>query len=133
MTGLGACRLPVTRHGEDRRRALPLPVLGFPLTPHCSWGPSAFPLLGRLGMDCFYEMNMTQKGIQHDQLGHLKESSAVLPILKCLSSCLLKHSLNQRTWSLPGEQQHNFGTNPHNSRPPFLHRKSEKFLVNYQK
>lgn len=47
---------------------LPLPVFGFPLTPHCSWGPSAFPLPGRLGMDCFYEMNMTQKSIQHDQL-----------------------------------------------------------------
>lgn len=76
---------------------LPLAALGFLLTPQCSKGPSAFPLLGWLGIDCFYEMNMTQKSIQHDPLVHLKESSAVLPITKCLSSCLLKHSLNQRT------------------------------------
>lgn len=76
---------------------LPLPALGFLLAQQCSKGPSAFPLPGWLGIDCFYEMNMTQKSIQHDPLVHLKESSAVLPITKCLSSCLLKHSLNQRT------------------------------------
>lgn len=79
-------------------------VLSFFLTPQSSEGPSAFPLLGRLGIGCFYKMNMTQKSIQHDQLVHLKESSAGLPIMECLSCCLLRHSLYQRTRSLPGSQ-----------------------------
>lgn len=41
-----------------------------------------------------------------------KEPSVVLPIIKCSSSCLLEHSLNQWTGHLPGEQQHIFGTEP---------------------
>lgn len=45
----------------------------------------------------FYEMNMTQKSIQHDLPMHLKEYSAVLCITECLSPCLLKHSLNPQT------------------------------------
>lgn len=58
---------------------LPLPVFGFPLTPHCSWGPSAFPLPGGLGIDCFYERNMTQKSIQHDQLCTWKSPQLYFP------------------------------------------------------
>lgn len=106
------------------------PALAFPLSSHCGQGPSALPLLGRLGIDCFYEMNMTQRSIEREQPVHLEGSWAVRPIIKRPNSCFLEDSLNQGT----GEQQQTFGRESPHSRPTTLHGKSEKLLsYNYQK
>lgn len=86
----------VTSQGKDREWAPP------PVGPWLPPGPALqlrdlqhFLFWESWELTVFYEMNMTQKSIQHDLPMHLKEYSAVLHITECLSPCLLKHSLNQ--------------------------------------
>ena len=88
----------VTRQGKDREWAPP------PVGPWLPPGPALqlrdlqhFLFWEGWELTVFYEMNMTQKSIQHDLPMHLKEYSAVLCITECLSPCLLKHSLNPQT------------------------------------
>lgn len=84
---------PIT-HQKEKQWGPPLLFTLISSSPHTQLGTFSISSSERLGIDCFYEMNMTQKSIQHDRLVHLKASSAGFPITQCLSSCLLKHSLN---------------------------------------
>lgn len=98
LSGVLCHRVSVSFHsagqsGEDLPPlSLSLSPPCFLFTPHGSQGPSAFPLWGRLGIGCFYEMDMTQKSIQRAQAVHLKASSAGLPIILGLSAYLQKPS-----------------------------------------
>jgi hypothetical protein len=94
------------RGGED----LPSSPPSASSSPHM-----AFPLWGRLGIGCFYEINMTQKSIQHAQPVHLKASSAGLPIIPCLSSHLLKCSLNQWTHRVQADSNRSLAPTHHYS------------------
>lgn len=60
----------------------------------------------------FMKWTWPRKAFSTISLCTWKSPQLYFPSSSALSSCLLKHSSSQRTWSLPGEQQHIFGTEP---------------------
>lgn len=110
LCGWAQC-LPLTGPGADRGWGPSRSQFLVSPLPHTAAGDLQH-FLSREGWEWTVFMKWTWPRKAFSTISSALESSAVLPIIKCPSSCLLEHSLNQRTRSLPGEQQHIFGTEP---------------------
>lgn len=125
----GARCLPVTHQGEDRQPSPSRSQYLVSFSPYmAARGPSAFPLMGRLGIDYFYEMDMTQKSIQHGQPVHLKRVLSCTSHQQVCELLFIRTQLGPADMSLPGKEQQISGSDSHSSWLVLLHGKSEKFL-----